>query len=213
MQQYFRLTGVDKEMMAERYAGKPEACRNAIHLTNLSRIFLAILIFKCAVILLSGNYIMDAWAKLFTIPLLFICICSLMYTCYLLESGRSRAGKLMLTSVISIACVLSVIFCGGFINSQFTPILLFPIILAFCILDTVRSAIMISAVVIIPLGVDLMGKQVGLTLPDFTSINNPIITQINLMVTLFACVFFCLFYLNQSHKSSKDQGGGKSTSL
>lgn len=212
MQQYFRLTGVDKEMMVERYAGQPEACRNAIHLTNLSRIFLAILIFKCAIILLSGSYIMDAWAKLFTIPLLTICICSLMYTCYLLESGRSRAGKLMLTSVISVACVISVIFCGGFINSQFTPILLFPIILAFCTLDSVRSAIMISAVVLIPLGVDLAAKQMGIVLPDFTAVNSPIVTQINLMVTLFACVFFCLFYLNQSHKSSNDTGKGKSRS-
>lgn len=209
MQQFFRLTGVDRNMMAGRYAGKPEACRNAIHLTNLSRVFLAILLLKCAVLLLSGTYIMDAWAKLFTIPLLFICICLLMFTCHLLESGRSTAGKLMLTSVISISCMVSVIFCGGFINSQFTPILLFPIILAFCTLRTIHSSAMIGAIVLVPLGVDLVARHTGVILPDFTSANDPMITQINLMATLFACVFFCLFYLNQSHKASNEAGSGK----
>jgi hypothetical protein len=202
VQQYFRLTGVDSQKMAEVYAGRPKICRDAVQLTNLSRIFLAILIIKCAAIMLSGTYIMDAWAKAFTIPLLFFCICLLMGVCYLLENGKNLAGRLLLIFVIGASCVVSVIFCGGFVDSQFTPILLFPIILAFCTLSILYSIITISTIVIIPLAVDLTAKSMDFKLPDFTSSNDPLIAQINLMVTLFACVFFCLSYLNRTHETS-----------
>jgi hypothetical protein len=204
MIRYFSILTPDDDKVLQAYDNDAGTSRRVVQLANLARFFIAILIIKLTIYLVSGSAIMDFWAKMFTFPLLASIIGTLMWNAWLLETGRERSGRIALASIISASCVFSVIFCGGFIASDFTAILIFPMVLGFCILPVREARLVFFATLIVPLAVDLLVRAFGVSLPDFSASPDGGLTQSNLLLTLFAAVYFCLSYLKQSPAIVRD---------
>ncbi|MEM8748768.1 MAG: hypothetical protein AAGF28_00590 [Pseudomonadota bacterium] len=197
-----KVLDYDDPQMKRLYANEPVLRRQAIQLTNLSRLFIGLLIVKGAIYLLSGSLILDVWAKLFTIPLLLVVIGLLAVTCHLFESGQDTRGRFALASIISGSCMLSVVMCGGFLSSLATPILIFPVVLSFSILPIKWARRYFVAIIGIPLGMDIAFRLMTITPPNFTSASNPAIIVASVMFTLCAALYFCLAYWKQAHHGS-----------
>lgn len=194
--------GADFHTLEQAYPDNREAARRALQLDNLARMFIGLLLVKSLILLITGNAILDMRAKIFTLALIAFIIVALATACWLFESGRDLAGRLIVASVVSIGCMLSVIFCGGFLNSQFTPILIFPMILSFCILPARWAAVLFFMIIAVPLATDILTMQNGVILPDFSSRQSPLMNQIWMMGTLFVSVWFCLTHLRNSHRDA-----------
>lgn len=189
---FFDFMSIDLERMSQLYAGRPVILRQAIRLTRLSRVFIAILILNCALFLFSGSLILDFRSKLFSLSFLLATILLLAWACHLFETGRERRGRFMIAFATSISCILAVIFCGGFLYGRFAAILLFPMVASFALLPLRVAVWWFAAILLVPLSVDVVARLYGIVIPDFTSPADPWVHRLIIMTVLAVSVFFCL---------------------
>ena len=201
---YFNLFGPNKVNMAELYPRDGLVRKRTIQLTMLSRVFIAVLIFQSIVILATGEMLFDHWAKIFTIPVVGITIAVLTLACRFFETGREFVGRIVLISVVYLSCVSTVILCGGFLNSSATPMLVFPMILAFCTLSIPHARMVFFASIFVPLAIDITTRWLGVELPNFSAQTNPLLINLNILATLFVSMYFCLFYLKNARREPEN---------
>ncbi len=203
MLNYFDVMGANREVMQKLYADDERVCSRSIKLTNLSRIFVALLVVQCVVILTTGSSIFDNWAKIFTLPVVLTTIATLIVACHFFETGKEFMGRVTLIATVSTSCIMSVVFCGGFFQSPATPMLIFPMVLAFCTMSAKIAKWVFLATIAVPLTIDVIVRYVAIELPNFTAQTNETFINFNILSTLFLAIYFCLFHLkNTRHESS-----------
>jgi len=181
--------------MLDTYSDDVIVARTAYRLDLMARIFIALLLVKSAAYLVTGEMLISNWAKLFTVPLLMVIVCFLILASRLLASGSLEAGRATIMAVISIAAVVSVVLCGGFVSSDYTLILLFPIALGFSIMPLRQAHIWFASIILIPLIVDIGANYFGFSLPDFSGNTSAISYTVTMTGTLIAVTYVCLSFM------------------
>ncbi len=151
------------------------------------------------IILFPGTSFLDTETKLWLAPFIGALVIMLYCSAWLVEHGRHQAARYLTNFTVSISVMLSVIMCGGFLESHATPFLLAPIVVAFCISPRREAVAVGKFTFFFPLIFDGIVHYFGWEIPNYTSTANPTVNTIYLLTTLFVTIFISLTYLQKTN--------------
>ena len=210
-----RVFLANRQKLASLYGRNTVDYYRAVFLSNLGRSFAAMLLVVHFVIMFPGTSFLDDRTKLWLIPFIGVLVVMLFCSAWLVEHGHHGSARYLTNFTISVSTMLSVVLCGGFIDSHATPFLIAPIVVAFCI-SPPREAIATGLLTFfLPLALDITLRVSGITLPDYTSISNPSANVVFLLVTLFVTVFisFKEYATTNNQRSVRSLSGQTSPGL
>ncbi len=197
--QGFKWLRANRPKLAAIYGESSVDYYRAVFLSSLGRSFAAMLVIVHLVVMLPGASLLDAPTKQWLIPLVAILVALLFCSAWLVEHGKHAASRSLTNFTISVSTMLSVVMCGGFLDSHATPFLLAPIVVAFCI-SPPREAIAVGSLTFFfPLIFDGLARWNGWEINDYTSVSNPTANTIFLLTTLFITVFISLTFLQKTN--------------
>lgn len=195
----FHWLRANRSRLATIYGKNSVDFYRAVFLSSLGRSFAAMLVIVHAAVMFPGLSLLDDQTKQWLIPFIAILVALLFCSAWLVEHGYHAAARYLTNFTISSSTMLSVILCGGFLQSHATPFLLAPIVVAFCI-SPPREAIAVGSITFfLPLLLEGVFYSYGLQIPDYTSVSNPTANTIFLLTTLFITVFISLTYLQKTN--------------
>jgi len=172
----------------------------AVFLSTLGRSFAAMLVMVHLVVLFPGTSFIETNVKLILVPFVTLLVGMLVTSAWLVENGHHLYSRSLTNFTISMSTMLSVIFCGGFIDSHATPFLIAPLVVCFCISPRIEALVVSTFTFFTPLAVDVAVRFAGVELPDYTSTSNTTANEIFLLGTLFITVVMALTYLLKSNE-------------
>lgn len=195
----FGFFQADRANLAELYGKNTPDYYRGVFLSNLGRSFAAMLVLVHVIVLFPGTAFIDTQTKLWLAPFVGVLVLLLVASAWLVERGRHAAARKLTNFTISVSTMISVIICGGFIDSHATPFLLAPIVVCFCISPKREAMAVGGFTFFVPLIVDLSARYFGFDIPDLTSVADPTINTIFLMLTLFVTIFISLSFLQKTN--------------
>lgn len=195
----FRFLWADRENLIDLYGQNTVDYYRAVFLSNLGRSFAAMLVFVHVIIMFPGTYFLDTQTKLWLAPFAGALVLMLCLAARLVEKGKNVAARTFTNITVAVSTMISVILCGGFVESHATPFLLAPIVVGFCISPRNEAIAVGILTFFIPLGIDLVARANGWIIPNYTSVSNPTANVLFLMLTLFVTIFISLSYLQTTN--------------
>jgi len=174
--------------------------RNSAFSESKSCQFAAMLVMVHLVVLFPGTSFIETNVKLILVPFVTLLVGMLVTSAWLVENGHHLYSRSLTNFTISMSTMLSVIFCGGFIDSHATPFLIAPLVVCFCISPRIEALVVSTFTFFTPLAVDVAVRFAGVELPDYTSTSNTTANEIFLLGTLFITVVMALTYLLKSNE-------------
>jgi len=196
---FFKLLAPNREKLDTLYGKNTVEYYRTVFLSKLGRSFAAMLVVVHLTIMFPGTSFLDTQTKLWLAPFVTVLVGMLCCSAWLVERGKDISARYLTNFTISASTMISVILCGGFIDSHATPFLLAHIVVAFCISPREEAVVVGSITFFLPLVFDGLVALNGWQIPDYTSVSNPTANVIFLMVTLFVTVFMALTFLQKTN--------------
>ena len=196
-----RRIGVNASRLSAYYGLNTRAYYQGMFLSDLCRSLLLIMLAFTISFTATGDALMSLDARLRLLPILLSMGVSLGVSGWLVEHGYQKLSRKVMLISCTMGCIVTVVLFGGFSNSVATPILIAPMIIAFCI-SPKREAIWTSLINgLIPPMIELTAYQSGYQIPDYSSHVSPAAHTFFLMVVLFAVAYISLSFLQRTNDS------------
>lgn len=199
MLQGFRWLRANRPKLLAIYGENSVDFSRAVFLSGLGRSFAAMLVVVHLAVMLPGASLLDDATQQWLVPFVAILVCALSCSAWLVERDHHAIARYLTNFTVSASTMLSVVLCGGFLESHATPFLLAPIVVAFCISPPKEAIVVGTMTFFLPLFFDGFVKWYGLEITNYTSVSNPTANTIFLLSTLFITVFISLTYLQKTN--------------
>ncbi len=198
--QIFRLLKANHSNLENYYGEKSVEFYRAVFLSTLGRSFAAMLVAIHVVVLFPGTSFIETDVKLMLAPFIGVLVGMLVFSAWLVENGHDFYSRALTNFTVSMSTMLSIIFCGGFLESHATPFLIAPIVVCFCISPRTEAIAVGTFTFLAPLVIDIVVRSMGIELPNYTSTSSPIANELFLVGTLFITVVIALAYLQKTNE-------------
>ncbi|MDJ0612842.1 MAG: GGDEF domain-containing protein [Rhizobiaceae bacterium] len=156
------------------------------------------------IVLFPGTPFLETKTKLILVPFVGVLVGLLILSAWFVERGHNVYSRSVTNFTVSASTMLSVIFCGGFVESHATPFLVAPLVVCFCISPRNEAIAVGTFTFITPLLMDIATRTFGIELPDYTSTASTVANSIFLMGTLFLTIVMALTYLQKTNEELHD---------